>query len=50
MKKLFFINLLFTVVLSTGAQQNRLVNSMPGQTYSKRMAQTAMRIWPDSFS
>ena len=50
MKKLLFINLLFAVVLSAGAQQNRLVNRMPGQTYSKRMAQTAMRIWPDSFA
>ena len=50
MKKLLFINLLFGVALSAGAQQNRLVNRMPGQTYSKRMAQTAMRIWPDSFA
>jgi len=40
MKKLFFINLLLAVTISTSAQQ---------KPYSQQMAQTAMNLWPDSF-
>ena len=41
MKKLIFIIVLLTLVVSMDAQQ---------RPYSQQMSQTAMRIWPDSFS